>query len=250
MNNVIVVAGLPACGKSFATQILANSLRWDGWTVVAMTDKEALTDTVAKDMEGRIPRPDGSIESDDTILLNPLEPRSSWQMKFKTPRALNMAHVTMFDEIGKISKHSDGKRVILAEIAPGEEILYPNNEWLRQAFDTYIKQFKERGILKQTLFLDIRASFEVRRERNRIREVGRIPPDEFDKYFKDGGLISPLVQWGLGNRYRFINNEDISIDAYTRFVGFYLESYLRPGISENGRHPFLEGLRMRPRKEQ
>ncbi len=187
MNNVIFVAGAPASGKSVAKNEIQRSLTHDVFQTQAMTDKEALHVAVIRDLFHRQSNPDGSLESDDTILANPSAPRETWSITFKTSRALNEAHERMFDTIALLSSEGVANRVIVAEIAYGKDAQYPNGP-LRQSAGEFVTQFIRLGFINRMLLVDIQASLEVRRPRN-LNRVGRIPDEEFIKYFGDDGLF-------------------------------------------------------------
>lgn len=232
MNNIIIVAGAPASGKSVAKKLIEMALRSDGRTVISMSDKDALLQEVALDMAGRVANPDGSIESDDTILLNPLAPPESWGMVFKTSRALNAAHESMFRQMAEISERPSG--IILAEVAYGVDAPYPNGP-LRQSAGEYVTQFVRLGIARRMFIVDIQASLAVRTERNNRRPVGHIPEAEFRRYFRDGGGFTTREQLVLDGRYYVIHNEKLLPNEFAQAVDGSYRTFLRPGLGIEGR---------------
>lgn len=233
MNNIIFVAGAPASGKSFVKRHVGALLERDGSHVIHMSDKEELLRVVENEMKGRIPNPNGSLESEHTILLDPSQPRESWGMVFKTARSLNTAHEEMFATIRDLSRAYDPGRVILAEIAYGEDVMYPGGP-LRQSAGEFMTQFMTLGIANRMLILDIQAGLEARRPRNVLRAVGSIPDGEFIKYFGDGGGFGKTETRFLDGRYRGIKNEDMSLARLTREITGQYERFIRPGIRGEG----------------
>ncbi len=245
--NTIVIAGAPASGKSVGKDIISNQLSRDGFYVIGMTDRMELERVVANEMRGRAPNPNGSVESENTILLNPSADPKFWGMEFKTAWALNRAHEEMFATIRDLSRENDPGRIIVAEIAYGEDAPYPRGP-LRQSAGEFVAAFVKQGILHRMLLLDIQASHETRRDWNKKRTVGRIPSEEFDLYFKDGGGFGSQEIRLLGERYHSIKNEGITPREFASLLYGEYDTFIVPGIRGEGQRTSEEFLNPRTRR--
>jgi hypothetical protein len=233
MKNTVFVAGAPASGKSVGKDIFTDLLTRDGYHVIGMTDRLELERVVANEMRGRTPNLDGSVESQNTILLNPEDNPKFWGMQFKTAWALNTAHDEMFATIRDLSREHDPGRIVVAEIAYGEDAAYPGGP-LRQSANEFVAAFVKQGILNTMLLLDIQASHQTRREWNKKRTIGRIPPEEFDLYFKDGGGFGKQEIQFLNGRYQSIQNEHISSDMFVQLLRGTYDTFILPGVRGEG----------------
>ncbi len=251
MKNIIFIAGAPASGKSTAKDAIGGWLEDDKYSVIHMSDKEELLRVVENEMKGKTPNRDGSLESEHTILLDPAKPRESWGMVFKTAYALNHAHDEMFAAIADLSRENDPGRIILAEIAYGEDAVYPKGR-LRQSANEFIAQFIRHRIINNMLLLDIQASLEFRRPRNDDRrkpgKTGYIPDPEFVKYFGDKGGFGPQEKRLLDGRYMNIKNEEISFAEFMQALAGQYDNFILPGIRGEGQQTSPEFLNQRTRR--
>ena len=247
MKNIVFIAGAPASGKSVAKRYIGEFLEDDGFHVIHMSDKEELLRVVENEMNGKASNPNGSVESENTILLDPSKPRESWGMVFKTARSLNTAHEEMFATIRDLSREYDPGRVVLAEIAYGQDVEYPGGP-LRQSAGEFVTQFMRLGIANKMLILDIQAGLEARRPRNLLRTVGPIPDGEFIKYFGDGGGFGKTETQFLDGRYCGIKNEGVSLAELTREITGVYDMFIRPGIRGEGQRSSPEFFNPRTRR--
>lgn len=247
MNNIVFIAGAPASGKSVGKDIISNQLIRDGFHVIEMTDRLELERVVASEMRGRTPNPKGRVESKNTILLNAFDEPKVWGMEFRTAWALNTAHDEMFATIADLSREHDPGRIIVAELAYGVDALYPGGP-LRQSAGEFVAAFVAQGIINNMVLLDIQACYETRSERNKKRTVGRIPPEQFDLYFVDGGGFGEHEIRFLNGRYQRIKNENISSDEFTRLLRGTYNTFILPGIRGEGQQTSPEFLNQRTRR--
>ncbi len=250
--DTFVVAAWPAAGKSVATAEISVALNRAGFHVNNFSDKQYLLQEVKLEIinEGKSLQSSSPIEVTNFTLLNPLEDYQSWGIRFKNSATLNEAHRKMIDAIGNSQWQPDGNTKNVVEIAYGENASYPDGN-LRQTATDFLDQFKERGILERSAWVDVYSRLIFRSPRNEGRKltIGYIPKDQFELYFKDIGGFTKEDVARLGSRYKQIKNEFIPEWYYRRMVRDTVEKFMLPFMRQEGQFMASESHRRAGRYE-
>lgn len=236
--KIILITGLPGSGKSAGSEVLLQSLREEGRSVIFRTDKQALEEEVRADTlrftdDPKRRHPQGGIEGDHSHLLNPDGVDGSLQMVFKDGNALNSAHKQLLLEMLQFLVQKKEGDVFVIEWAYGKNVDYPG-EILTHDGSQLIAWLKEYGLLDHVLVLDVVSNEHDRIERNSNRP-GHIPTGEFSKYFPEEGHFTSDDIRSLGDRYMRIDNMGTSPETLSQFmeqIHFAYESYVKPALEE------------------
>lgn len=219
--RIVLITGLPGSGKSSASKVIVPILEQQGRIVTFRTDKQALEEEVRRDalqfLDDPTRRlPDGGVEGDHSILLNPEGADGALQMVFKDGNALNGAHKQLLMDAQLFLKNAKEGNVLVIEWAYGKNVPYPEEE-LTHNGTQLISWLKAYGLLDDVIVIDVVSSAQDRIERNRSRPE-HIPTGEFALYFPEEGHLTPEDIVQLGPRYRRIDNVGTSEAFYQAFL--------------------------------